>query len=136
MKGLVLWLLMALPASSAFADATVGQSAVQEVITQQFEAFRQDDFSRAFDFASPVIKGLFQTPENFGQMVRQGYPMVWRHSGAVFLDFQDIGGRMVQTVEVTDPAGQRFLLGYEMVQTEAGWRINGVALLKAKDVGV
>ena len=52
--------------------------AIESTIQNQFDAFLKDDVGTAFSFASPNIKGLFGTPENFGPMVRNGYPMVWR----------------------------------------------------------
>ena len=52
--------------------------AIESVISKQIEAFRADDFATAFTFASPNIRSMFGTPDNFGVMVRRGYPMVWR----------------------------------------------------------
>jgi len=51
---------------------------IKAVIGNQIEAFLADDFATAFTFASPMIREIFRTPENFGSMVRNGYPMVWR----------------------------------------------------------
>ena len=49
---------------------------IEKVISNQIDAFLADDFETAFTYASPMIKDIFGTPEKFGQMVRQGYPMV------------------------------------------------------------
>lgn len=57
---------------------------IQNVIAAQIEAFQQDDFQTAFTFASPKIQMLFGSPENFGKMVQNGYPMVWRPSDVTF----------------------------------------------------
>jgi hypothetical protein len=35
----------------------------------------------------------------------------------------------VQRVEVIDQAGTAHYLGYQMIETENGWRINGVQIL-------
>ena len=61
-------LLLALPVRA--------DDAARQVISDQIAAFQQDDFETAFTYASPMIKGIFGTPERFGQMVREGYPMV------------------------------------------------------------
>ncbi len=107
---------------------------IQGVIRDQFDDFRADDLVGAFDHASPKIQGLFGTPENFGAMVRRGYPMVWRPQTFRFLDLSDAPPEKRQVVEVTDAEGRRFLLRYDMIELEAGWKINGVLLIPAPDV--
>ena len=42
---------------------------VQATINGQFQAFLEDDVRRAFAFASPSIRSIFKTPQNFGDMV-------------------------------------------------------------------
>jgi Domain of unknown function (DUF4864) len=129
--GWVLLVLLALPVWAQNAD-----DAIQGVISQQFEAFRADDFGRAFEFASPAIRGRFGTTENFGQMVREGYPMVWRPGSIRFGGLEDIDGRMVQRVFVTDAAGRLHELQYEMIATGDGWKINGVRVMQPESTGV
>jgi hypothetical protein len=41
----------------------------------------------------------------------------------------------VQRVEVIDQSGTAHYLGYQMIETENGWRINGVQILRAPQVG-
>lgn len=110
-------------------------SAITGVIQSQLDAFLRDDFAAAFTFASPGIRSMFQTPERFGLMVRQGYPMVWRPSDVRFLELETINGRLWQKVMITDAAGAVHLLAYQMVETSEGWQINGVQLLQAPEVG-
>jgi hypothetical protein len=109
--------------------------AIQGTINAQIEAFLRDDFATAFSYASPGIKGVFGTPENFGRMVRQGYPMVWRPSSVRMLELRTVAGNLWQRVLVTDAAGVSHLLDYQMVQTPDGWQINAVQLLPAPGVG-
>ena len=109
--------------------------AIEGVIQSQIEAFLADDFATAFTFASPSIQGIFGTPERFGMMVRQGYPMVWRPAEVRYLELEELGGRLWQKVMITDQAGAVHMLGYQMVETGAGWQINGVRILRAPDVG-
>ena len=99
------------------------------MIADQIEAFEADDFETAFGFASPGIRAIFGTPSRFGQMVREGYPMVWRPGEVRFSDLAERGGRTVQRVLVTDAAGALYVLEYEMVEGEQGWRIDGVRVL-------
>lgn len=106
----------------AKADGT----AIENVISNQIKALRADDFATAFTFASPMIQGIFGTPENFGTMVRQGYPMVWRPADVQFLELEDIDGALWQSVLIKDQAGRLHVLEYQMVKGETGWKINAV----------
>ena len=107
---------------------------IRSVITEQLMAFQADDFARAFTYASPMIKGIFQSPERFGEMVRNGYPMVWRPADVKFGTIKDQSGRLVQIVYLTDEFGRLFEAQYEMIQNDGTWEINGVRIVPA-DVG-
>jgi Domain of unknown function (DUF4864) len=123
--------MMFLAAFPAFAQ----EEPIQQTITSQFEALQADDFAAAFGLASPTIQGLFGTPENFGLMVQNGYPMVYRPSDVQMLDLREVAGALYQRVLVRDAEGRGFMLDYQMVETPDGWRINGVDLLPQPDVG-
>ncbi|MBV0911011.1 DUF4864 domain-containing protein [Anianabacter salinae] len=125
-------LLLATTFAVTLACPVAAQDAdIQSVITSQFDAFRADDLNGAFSHASPMIKGIFGTPERFGMMVRNGYPMVWRPAEVEFLGLRAEDGQQVQTVLVTDANGAIHILEYEMIQTDDGWQIDGVSLLRA-----
>lgn len=64
------------------------EAAIRGVIGSQLDAFEADDVDRAFGFASNGIRGMFGTPERFGQMVREGYPMVWRPGEVRYLELR------------------------------------------------
>lgn len=115
--------------------AEAQDTAIQSVISEQVEAFRADDFTRAFDYASPNIKGIFQTPERFGAMVRNGYPMMHRPEEFRFLELREIQGALWQKVLFRDQAGAIHILDYQMVEGEMGWKINAVQVLRAPDIG-
>ena len=80
-----------------------------------------------------LIRWLFGDPENFGIMVRRGYPMVWRPADVRFLELREIGGALWQKVMITDGDGAVHILDYQMIQQENGWKINGVQLLGRAD---
>jgi hypothetical protein len=111
-------------------DAGDAAAAIREVISDQIEAFQADDFETAFTFASPDIREMFGTSGRFGEMVREGYPMVWHPGEVRFSDLAVRDGRTVQRVLVTDQAGAFHVLEYEMVKGDQGWRIDGVRLLQ------
>ncbi|MEM6408983.1 MAG: DUF4864 domain-containing protein [Pseudomonadota bacterium] len=115
-------------AQDARAEAVIG------TIQSQLDAFQVDDFAKAFTYASPNIKRLFGNPARFGQMVRNGYPMVWRPSEVQFLEFKDQGGRVSQLVLFRDANGVPIVLEYFMVETSEGWQIDGVQPVQAPDV--
>jgi hypothetical protein len=123
----VLTILAALPLRA--------QDTIEGVIRSQIEAFLADDFATAFTFASPVIQGMFGNPDNFGAMVRRGYPMVHRPAEVTFDALEERGGRTYQRVILRDAQGAYHAAEYEMVQGQAGWKINGVRVLKLPDVG-
>ena len=110
-------------------------AAIRSVISDQIEAFRQDDFETAFSYASQNIKRMFGDPETFGAMVRNGYPMVWRPADVRFSNLSRARGTFVQNVLVTDGSGALHILEYEMVESENGWRINGVSMRRPGDAG-
>jgi len=105
--------------------------AVQKVISDQIAAFLEDDVETAFTFASPTIRQLFGTPERFGRMVRQGYPMVWRPAEVTWLDAERRGRELWQSVLIRDGAGALHVLDYHMIPGADGWKINAVYLRPA-----
>ena len=121
-------LFLALPAAAQEAE-------VHATIERQLQAFQADDFGAAFTFASRNIKSIFGTPENFGRMVTQGYPMVHRPGAVKMLDLREVAGALWQRVMITDANGKTHLLDYQMVQTPEGWQINAVQLLQATGLG-
>lgn len=114
--------------------AQAQQAEIQSVITSQLDAFKSDDFATAFTFAAPTIRDIFRTPENFGRMVSQGYPMVWRPAGVEYLDLRREGGRVFQDVRITDSDGVSHLLEYSMTEMDGVWKISGVRILEAPGV--
>lgn len=115
---------------------TPAESAIQGVISGQFSAFLDEDVDAAWGYASPMIQNMFRTPENFGRMVENGYPMVYTPSETRFLELRDVDGALWQKVQVRDTSGQYHLLDYKMVKTEDGWLIDGVQFIKSVGVGV
>jgi len=135
MRRLLLSLALSVLSALSVSAQEARNPAIETTIQQQFDAFRADDVGTAFSFASPTIKGLFGTPENFGMMVRNGYPMVWRPAEVQYLELRKVAGNLWQRVMVTDQAGRTHLLDYQMVQTGDGWQINAVQLLPSVGVG-
>lgn len=116
--------------------AAAQEGPIRTTIQSQIDAFLADDFARAFTFASPTIKQMFGTPENFGAMVKNGYPMVYRPASVEMQELREVAGNLWQRVRVIDQEGAAWFLDYMMIETPEGWQINAVQLLPAPDVGV
>ena len=120
--------LLAGPASAQqISDAD--RSAIQSIIQGQVDAFKRDDSGAAFGYASPMIREMFGTPDIFMDMVRQGYPMVYRPKLFDFAEIATKDGRPTQKVRVVGPDGRRYNAFYPMTRLPDGtWRIDGCYL--------
>jgi hypothetical protein len=121
--------LVVLGTAAQAQDATI-----EDVITDQLQAFVDRDIAGAWEHASPMIQGMFGTPENFGMMVRNGYPMVWDNSDVRFLDRTEFQSRTRQEVQIQGPQGLFYILDYQMIETPDGWRINSVQVIPTPHV--
>ena len=109
---------------------------VQSTISLQLEAFLKDDFDTAFTFASPSIRSMFGTAQNFGQMVQRGYPMVWRPQKFNFLEHRKDPAGRAQDIQIIDQSGNVHYLRYFLIDTAMGWKISGVQFLDPSDYSV
>ena len=126
--------LMGLAASAE--EILAPEPAIEATIQSQIDAFVAEDLETAFGFASPMIRGLFGSADQFGQMVQNGYPMVWRPGEMRYLELRDIDGALWQKVLIRDRTGRVHILDYQMIPGEDGWQINGVQILRTPGVGV
>jgi hypothetical protein len=128
---------LALAATNAFAQADPlseqDRAAIRDVIDKQVEAFGRDDGAAAFGYASPMIQGMFGSPELFMDVVRQGYRPVYRPRTFDFAEIVELNGAPAQKVHVVGPDGRPVIAVYPMTQLPDGsWRING-CFLQAPD---
>lgn len=115
--------------------AAAQEDEIQAVISGQIAALQLDDYTTAFGFASATIRRLFGTSDRFGQMVREGYPMVHRPADVRFLRLLDGVAGKAQRVMMRDAGGALHVLEYQMIETDDGWKINGVRVLDAGGLG-
>ncbi|MEY1556617.1 DUF4864 domain-containing protein [Yoonia sp. R2331] len=108
--------------------------AIEDVIGQQLQAFTDRDVAAAWEHASPMIQGMFGNSARFGQMVEQGYPMVWDNRDAAFMELEGSGQLVLQKVFIRDAEGAGWVLSYAMLETDAGWKINGVSVVPAPEL--
>ena len=140
MTALVRWLafLLALavaaPIQAQEAVPAGDAAAIRQVIEAQLDAFRQDDWQKAFGFAAPSIQAKFVNPEIFSQMVRNGYEPVYRPRGVEFREVTASRFGPTQEVYVIGPDGRAYLAYYTMErQPDGTWRISGCYLVRAED---
>ena len=106
---------------------------IQSTISDQLRAFASDNFIEAFTHASPGIKDIFGTVENFSNMVKKGYPMVWRYNNFEFLNLEETSQGYSQIVRITDQNDKLFLLKCFMKNVAGIWKISGVSIIDASD---
>jgi hypothetical protein len=137
MRGLLALLLVAATPALAAEDPTpTDRAAIHDVIAAQIDAFRHDDATTAFGFASPKIQSLFGTPDRFIAMVAHAYQPVYRPSTVAFGAIDTTGEEPIQRVEVTGPDGRAHLALYHMEHEPDGtWRIDGCELTDPDSVG-
>ena len=126
--GLIVSLAATAEAQPAVSPAD--KAAIRDVIQGQVDAFRRDDGDAAFGYASPMIQNMFGQSAIFMDMVRQGYPPVYRPRVFDFREIVELNGEIAQKVHVVGPDGRPVTAVYPMTQLPDGsWRINGCYLL-------
>lgn len=132
---IVLWGLLSLSALAGTISAT-DRAEFQRIITAQITAFRADDGPAAYDFAAPVVRKIFTSPEIFMTMVKQGYPQVYRPQSFNFTEaLTDPFGRPAQKMTVVGPDGKSYIALYSMEkQPDGTWRIAGCTMLEIPGV--
>ena len=107
---------------------------IRQVIENQLDAFRRDDGTAAFSYASPSIRRKFRSAEIFMQMVQGGYPQVYRPRTVEFEELTLDGDRAVQRLFFIGPDGGGSLALYFMERQPGGsWKIDGVQMQRLPD---
>ena len=133
-----IWLAWFVPslagADPADAPNAADRQAIRDVIQAQLDAFQRDDGHAAFSHASPFVRRMFRTPENFMAMVRRGYAAVYRPRAVTFLETRTEAGQTGQMMRFVGPDGVAVTALYVMErQPDGTWKINGVFLFQADE---
>ena len=131
-KFLVLLLFVVHLKASVFADegGTV-MEAVRYTISSQIDAFKDNDVKKAYTFAAPNIQAQFPSPDIFGLMVRNGYPIIWKPKSYKFTTFKDLGNRCIQRVLFQSYNGSLESYDYILEKNGSVWKIAGVLTIKS-----
>lgn len=109
------------------------RAATQAIIEAQLAAFRQDEGAKAFSFASPDIQRAFESPENFMQMVKSNYRVVYRNAQVKFLTFQGDESFAQHVVQMVDENNALWSVLYTLEKIKDGsWRISSCQTSKAQ----
>ena len=131
-KFLVLLLFFVHLKAAVFADegGTV-MEAVRYTISSQIDAFKDNDVKKAYTFAAPNIQAQFPSPDIFGLMVRNGYPIIWKPKSYKFTTFKDLGNRCIQRVLFQSYNGSLESYDYILEKNGSVWKIAGVLTIKS-----
>ena len=116
-------LFISLLSTLVFADE---RELVCNTISSQIEAFKENNIAKAYTFAAPNIQAQFPTPEVFGMMVRNGYPVIWRPKSFKFTKFQNLGNKSIQRVLFQSYDGSLETYDYILEKYADLWKIAGV----------
>ena len=126
------FLTFAFFATPVAAQTAAEADAIENTIRSQIDAMQADDWEQAFTFASPNIQGIFRSPYNFSEMVKRGYPMVWRPKDVRTGDLVQTPRGLMQTMFFVDQQNRLYIADYLMQQVDGQWRINGVQIRPAE----
>lgn len=134
MRHLLCTTLLVLAALIACAQETVPPEvarAVRDVIQAQLNAFQRDAAAGAFAHATPGIRATFGSAENFMDMVKKGYAVVYRPKSVAFEAPILVDGKLLQPVRMTDAEGRNWVALYPMQkQPDGQWRTKGCRLFR------
>lgn len=138
--GVFRMLACALAIAVAFSGAgragePAGAEDARAVIQSKLDAFQAEQVETAYDFAAPNIRRIFPTPDRFGNMVKNGYPMVWDPAETSFLDAAPRGDAIVQRLRIIDKAGRAYIAEYTLQLIDGAWRIAGVQIEEDNSYG-
>jgi hypothetical protein len=101
-------------------------AAMVRTVLDQLAAFRRDDWSSAYAFASAGIQKQFG-PEAFRAMVTQGYAPIARSRTATLGRIEVLDGQHgLVEVRVEGENGETIDALYELIEEQGAWRVNGV----------
>ena len=115
--------LNVLASEQTYKDA---EQIVKKVISSQLMAFKEKNIEKAYSFAAPNIQRQFFNAENFGLMVKNGYPVIWKPKSYQFVKFSSNGTRSIQRVLFRSSTDALLTYDYLLEKFSNEWRIAGV----------
>ena len=110
----------------------------QDVITSQVQAFRDHDAAAAFSYAGHGFQESFPSAEQFFiAIIGSGYSPIMdsrSHSFGEFRLIDDVG--VLQQVKFVGTNQELHQAIYQLVKEDAGWRVQGVQLVRQPGIGI
>ena len=138
-RALVLLVSLLLTASGRAEDVAGATAAPwQATITGQIEAFRHQDAPGAFQYAGAGFQVSFPSPEAFFvAIIGSGYAPIMESRSHNFGKFQMLGDKaVVQAVTLIGDDQSLYEAIYQLAEEPAGWRVQGVQLIKQAGMGI
>ena len=102
------------------------------MVQAQLKAFAADDAKKAFSFASPKLRQMLGTPDNFMSMVRSRYEVVYRPSSTTFFKPSGSGNEAFLKLQLTDADSTIWIATYSLQRLKnRAWVITGCQLDQA-----
>ena len=119
-------------------DAVPTVAPWQATITGQIEAFRHKDAPGAFQYAGAGFQVSFPSPEAFFvAIIGSGYSPIMDSRSHSFGKFQMLGDKaVVQAVTLIGEDQSLYEAIYQLAEEPAGWRVQGVQLIKQAGMGI
>jgi len=104
------------------------QKALEACVRSQVQAISRSDFNTALRFATRQFRDSI-SPEHFGQMVTNGYPVMVEARSVTFEPAMTVGSAMANIrVHISGASGAESAYIYQMMQDEEGnWGVSSVA---------
>lgn len=108
--------------------------AIERTVADQLEAFRADDYDRAYSIASAGLRRGVDR-QRFEAMIRRDYPVVARNTAFSFGDLVHDDDSASLDVTLTDATGQTVRYQYRLALEQDGWRVTGVTPVRKSPEG-
>jgi hypothetical protein len=111
----------------------------QDVITSQIQAFRDHDAPEAFSYAGAGFQTSFPSAEDFfNTIISSGYAPIMDSTSHSFGAHQMLeeGGGVIQQVDFIGKNQERYTAVYQLIEEPAGWRVQGVQLMKEAGIAI
>jgi hypothetical protein len=138
LRVLVFSLLVALTSGVRAEDPAPVADEWQTVISAQISAFRAHDAAGALSYAAAPFHQTFTDPEAFYTMIMMGgYAPIATSRSHSFGKFNLLpDGQVLQEVFIVDEDQSLYGAIYSLGREEAGWRVQGVQMVKQEGMGV
>lgn len=110
---------------------------IQNVIQSQLHAVIHDDAEMAFSFASASSQDELGSPNDFMDLIRHDFPMIYRHRQIIFDEYDIDVDSATQIVQLTDENNSVWIGIYRMLREKDGtWKIAGCQLIATASVSI